>query len=238
MAQQRNQQQGGPGFATDYIEVAERVSKFYELHPNGRIRSDEPTVIVVADKVFIGVHSYVYRDDDPESAIAGEASSWEPFPGQTNFTRNSEAENAETSAIGRALAAAGIETKRSIASATEVRNRQAEKDQPPPEPVDDGAWRAAILGACEKEGLDVDAVCQRASRGGRHSLDSFDHQEVPQLRAAFKALCAERENAADGEGDGKADAPPHEQVPADGPPTSAGPATTNGGTSTSTRRSS
>ena len=42
----------------------------------------------------------------------------------TPYTRNSEIENAETSAWGRAIAACGIEVRRGIASADEVRNKE------------------------------------------------------------------------------------------------------------------
>ena len=52
--------------------------------------------------------------------------------------------NAETSAIGRALAAAGIAVNRSLASAEEVRNRQAERDVPP-EPTPKAKPKAAKL---------------------------------------------------------------------------------------------
>jgi hypothetical protein len=47
---------------------------------------------------------------------------WEPVPGKTPYTRGSELMVAETSAWGRALAAIGIATNKSVASAEEVRS--------------------------------------------------------------------------------------------------------------------
>jgi hypothetical protein len=43
-----------------------------------------------------------------------------PIPGKTPYTKDSEVENAETSAWGRAIAALGFEVHNSIASAEEV----------------------------------------------------------------------------------------------------------------------
>ena len=54
---------------------------------------------------------------------------WEPFPGRTPYTFNSELMNAETSAQGRAIVAAlAADTRKGVASQEEVRNRAAERD--------------------------------------------------------------------------------------------------------------
>jgi len=72
----------------------------------------------------------------------------EPVPGKTNFTRDSELMNAETSAWGRALIAVGAaDAKRGIASANEVRNRQ--------QAVDLSAFDEAVAVA-QGVGLEVD----------------------------------------------------------------------------------
>ena len=106
----------------DYVTVPERVAEFYRQHPDGRIVSEPPKVIDLGSQIFIGVTTSVYRS--PEDDLPCIASAWEPFPGKTQFTRESEMMNAETSAIGRALAAAGILASRSLASANEVAARQ------------------------------------------------------------------------------------------------------------------
>src|SRR3990167_1754651 len=59
--------------------------------------------------------------DDPRPGV-GHA--FEPIPGKTPYTKDSETMNAETSAWGRAIVALGFETKK-IASANEVRARQS-----------------------------------------------------------------------------------------------------------------
>jgi hypothetical protein len=117
----------------DYKEVSERVADLFEKHPDARLRPANPEqpfqVVVIGDKTFIAYAAECYRSDDDKNPSIGVA--WEPFPGTTPYTKNSELQNAETSAWGRAIIAAGASTARQgIASAGEVRNRRAESGQP------------------------------------------------------------------------------------------------------------
>lgn len=115
----------------DYVTVAERVVQFYAKYPEGSISSTPPEVRIIGDRAFIEVTSTVYRTpNDPSPA---RASAWEPFPGKTPFTRDSEMMNAETSAIGRALAALGIAVSKSLASRNEVQNRTVEREVSTPQ---------------------------------------------------------------------------------------------------------
>ena len=110
----------------DYVDVAERIRQFYERFPTGSLQTlAMPEVVEVNGKSFVLYGAAAYRTPDDERPAHGWA--WEPVPGQTSFTRDSELQNAETSAWGRAIIALGFETKH-IASQEEVRNRQA----PPP----------------------------------------------------------------------------------------------------------
>ena len=120
-------------FANDYVEVAERVSLFFKKYPEGSIQADEAKIVTVGERTFITVMARAYRTaDDP---CPGIAQAWETFPGKTNFTRDSEAMNAETSAVGRALGLLGIASKRSIATKEDVQRRQAEQATQPTQPV-------------------------------------------------------------------------------------------------------
>lgn len=109
----------------DYIDVAQRVNEFFRRYPEASIQCDPAAVQTIGDRAFISVVARAYRTPDDERP--GIAQAWEPFPGKTNFTRDSEAMNAETSAIGRALAALGVETKRSMATANDVARRRADQ---------------------------------------------------------------------------------------------------------------
>jgi hypothetical protein len=106
----------------DYVDVAERIRTFKEKYPDGSLQAHEyPRLWLIGDKTFIGYCAAAYRTpDDPRPGIGW---AWEPVPGPTPFTKDSELMNAETSAWGRAIVALGFETKK-IASANEVRNRQ------------------------------------------------------------------------------------------------------------------
>ena len=124
----------------DYIEVSERIQKFYERYPDGSLQGswewldDAHNVIVY--------RAEAYRTADDIRPGVGYAS--EPYPGTTNFTRNSEIMNAETSSWGRCLAALGIAVHRGIASAQEVRAAQRGTDVTPVKRVstteDDNGW--------------------------------------------------------------------------------------------------
>ena len=116
--------------ADDYVDVAERIRTFKETFPEGTLQAWQPPELFhVGDKTFIAYSAAAYRTPDDQRPGVGWA--WEPVPGPTNFTRDSELQNAETSAWGRAIVALGFETKK-IASANEVQNRRppATEQQP------------------------------------------------------------------------------------------------------------
>lgn len=114
----------GPNL-NDYVDVAERIREFKAEYPEGTLQSlCDPVVLTAGDKTYIAYGAAAYRT--PDDVRPGIGWAWEPVPGPTTFTKDSELQNAETSAWGRAIVALGFETKR-IASANEVRNRTAEK---------------------------------------------------------------------------------------------------------------
>jgi len=107
----------------DYIDVATRIVEFREKFPQGSLQQVKYEFVVVNNKSWIVYTAAAYRAPDDERPGIGTA--WEPIPGPTNFTRDSEVQNAETAAWGRAMVAAlAVDTKKGIASSEEVRNRQ------------------------------------------------------------------------------------------------------------------
>ena len=112
----------------DYVDVAERIRQFYERFPEGSLKcGSSPTVVLVGDKPFIMYHAQAFRH--PEDPNPADGWAWEPVPGPTQFTRDSELMNAETAAWGRAIVACGFETKK-IASRQEMRNRSGAEPAP------------------------------------------------------------------------------------------------------------
>jgi hypothetical protein len=136
-------------FAADYIDVATRIAEFRTKYPEGSLRPFDPTepvkIITFSDgKTFLQYIAVAYRD--PHDAAPGIGVAWEPFPGKSPFTRDSEAMVAETSAWGRAIVAAlAADTKKGIASAEEVRVAKSRQAAPQPAaaaPTDGQGWES------------------------------------------------------------------------------------------------
>lgn len=120
----------------DYIDVATRIVEFREKYPNGSLQPwKDPYVLEVritetTFKSFMVYSAAAYRS--PDDQLPGVGYAYEPIPGPTNFTRDSELQNAETAAWGRAMVAAlAVDTKKGIASSEEVRNRQTKTTDAP-----------------------------------------------------------------------------------------------------------
>lgn len=161
----------------DYIDVAARIVEFRTKHPEGSFQQVSLDFKEVAGKWYVIYTAAAYRAPDDERPGIGTA--WEPVPGKTNFTRDSELQNAETAAWGRAIVASlAADTKRGIASAQEVRNRRA--DQSAPEEAEEtdplklariavaSAWEAN-RGAFDAETIQVDFTDWT---NGEHFMDA------------------------------------------------------------------
>lgn len=108
----------------DYIDVATRIVEFREKYPEGSLQQVTLQFVEVAGKSWVVYTAAAYRTPDDQRPGIGTA--WEPVPGPTPYTRDSEVQNAETAAWGRAMVAAlAVDTRKGIASQEEVRNRQA-----------------------------------------------------------------------------------------------------------------
>lgn len=126
---------------SDYREVAERIADFREKHPDGCLRPvspDQPYSLEFIkvgdeDRCFVVYAAAAYRTPDDPTPGIGVA--WEPFPGLTSYTKNSELMNAETSAWGRAIIAVGASDSKKIATKEDVERRVAEEDAPPAAPA-------------------------------------------------------------------------------------------------------
>lgn len=104
-----------------YVDVAQRLRLMFDRFPELRLVETPPEIVVVDGKTFVSVTVTAWRDpDDPVPAVA---TCWEPFPGKTPYTRDSEMMNAATSALGR-VANLLMPIGKSLASLEEVLNRR------------------------------------------------------------------------------------------------------------------
>ena len=107
---------------SNYVDVATRIKLLTEKYPNASITCTTPVVVNIDGHTFVEVTARI--DCNDETGRTATASAWEPFPGKTPYTRDSEMMNSETSAVGRAAGLLAIGLTGSMASANEVANRQ------------------------------------------------------------------------------------------------------------------
>jgi len=122
---------------SEYVDVSERIRMLVDKYPEASLSSE---LTYLENPAGWLCKAYAYRD--PTDPQPGVGHAFEPVPGKTPYTKDSEAMNAETSAWGRAIVALGFETKK-IASANEVRNRQSNGDA---------------------DGLDLEALVKKANK--------------------------------------------------------------------------
>lgn len=97
-----------------YVLVSDRVLAFNKDYQNGAIQTE---LISAPESQTIIIKAIVIPDcDEPERIFTGY--------GQGNLNRTSALENAETSAVGRAIAMMGIGVIDSIASVEEINKRR------------------------------------------------------------------------------------------------------------------
>lgn len=170
----------------DYIDVAARIAQLREKHPEGSLQQVSLQFVDFAGTSWVVYTAAAYRTPDDERPGIGTA--WEPVPGKTPYTKDSELQNAETAAWGRAIVAClAADTKRGVASAEEVRNRR--EDQPDPVVV----ARVAVKSAWEKVRGEFDAdlvaanfqdwsqgeFLANATAERLHQYEAFLLEEVP-----------------------------------------------------------
>lgn len=118
------------GFMDEYVDVAERIRIFREKYPNGSLQQVSLQFIDFAGKSWVVYTAAAYRT--PDDITPGHGTAWEPVPGKSNFTRDSEVQNVETSAWGRAIIAVLVAD-----GGKRIASRQEVSYKAPQQPVED-----------------------------------------------------------------------------------------------------
>lgn len=181
----------------EYITVSERVERFYEKYPEGRIITN--VIELNHETGFVLIQAMVYRaSTDTQPSATGHASETR---GDSYINKNSFVENCETGAVGRALALLGFEVKRGFASREELEktarmtpdkaaraaSSTSSVSAPPQPPVEAGAGSvnldAEILQSADALGYDAAKVRKWVDQkfkvtGGLEALSEEKKREV------------------------------------------------------------
>jgi hypothetical protein len=173
---------------SEYVDVKTRLKQALKVFPQLRIVEHRPEITQVGDQLFIECSVTVSRD--PDDPIPVTAYIFEPYPGKTTFTKNSEQANGATSVLGRALGYLGFGIDKSIASSNEVLGRQqgAEDDDRKrivsiarPTPVLDGP-RSKEIGSARLSAREQTEASKPNNGGGA----------TPNQIKMLTQMCAER----------------------------------------------
>ena len=155
-----------------YVPVNERVKAFRMLFPDGKIVTElvkyEDGIIIMKAEVF-GTRTIAEGEDFTEGFCDLLATGYaKEVEGSSNINRTSALENAETSAVGRALGLLGIGIDTSVASFEEVTNAQmfneANKLATPTE-------KAGLIASARAKGIEVEELLK---------MVGFDREKQPE----------------------------------------------------------
>ena len=163
----------------DYIDVASRLTEMRGdvevTFPELTMQKVDMQFVNIGGKDYVVYTAAAYRTPDDQRPGIGTA--WEPIPGPTSFTKDSEVQNAETAAWGRALVAIGAKTKNGIATAEEVTNRQGPHQGNAQENAARGGSRAAAPNVASDDPR-IDLILRAAQEGDNEFLSSLASQFI------------------------------------------------------------
>jgi len=93
-------------FLDNYEPVADRIAKFWEKYPNGRLHTE--IVLINETEVVIKATAYTDREDTRPAAIDFA----QETRGSSNINKQNFIENCSTSALGRVLATLNFQPKK------------------------------------------------------------------------------------------------------------------------------
>lgn len=133
----------------EYAEVNQRIKAFRMLYPDGLIESK----LISNENGICIFRAYVYNSD---RLLLSTGTAYEK-EGSTFINKTSYIENAETSAIGRALGIAGFGIDTSVASAEEVQNAINNQENNEEE---NKTYREQVIAYCKNNNLDIKEIAK------------------------------------------------------------------------------
>ena len=162
----------------NYETVETRLAKFWEKYPNGRIA----TSVFHYDNDKVVFAAAVFTDaGDQHPRATGYA---EELRDASPVNRTSHVENAETSAIGRALANFVFQSKTAPRPSREEMAKVARSEAKPAVPTQDFVTK--FREACNSKGINPEDVAKQAGV----DLGALTEADHPKLRDAWKTFTA------------------------------------------------
>jgi len=143
-------------FAKDYKDVATRLSEIRAIYPELSLQQVRCELIDQGGQLGWLYVAAAFRT--PDDLRPGMGTAFEPVPGKTPYTKDSELMVAETSAWGRALVAIGADTKNGVASADEVKARTKPQETAVRDFIADAEYNVSIKNLDGLRGVYKDAV--------------------------------------------------------------------------------
>jgi hypothetical protein len=180
---------------SEYVDVKTRLKQALKEFPQLRIVEHRPEITQVGDQLFIECSVTVSRD--PDDPIPVTAYIFEPYPGKTSFTKNSEQANGATSVLGRALGYLGFGIDKSIASSNEVLGRQEGAEDDDRKRVVSVARPTPVLET--RRDAPTSVMGPRSKEIGEARLSAREHTQpangggaTPNQIKMLSTMCAER----------------------------------------------
>ena len=134
-------------FLDNYEPVADRIAKFWEKYPEGRLHTE--IVLINETEIVIKASAYTNREDARPAAIDFA----QETRGSSNINKQSFIENCSTSALGRVLATLNFQPKRDGKALSPSREEMS-KVTPTKQAARNWASEATVLaGLKDVEGL-------------------------------------------------------------------------------------
>ena len=149
-------------FAKDYKDVATRLAEIRAIYPELSLQQVRCELIDQGGQLGWLYVAAAFRT--PDDIRPGMGTAFEPVPGKTPYTKDSELMVAETSAWGRALVAIGADTKNGVASKDEIIARKA-PERPARDFVADAEYQVTIKNLDGLRAVYKDAVRHARPQG-------------------------------------------------------------------------